>query len=467
METFEQVLTSCIADIRSGESTLDQCLDRYASMRPELEPLLRLAANVRGIPGVNLEPAYKASARAQLMQQIRASRRKRQWTLAGALDSLRSPQFAWARVVGIVLAGIVVLSAVAGGTAYAAQTSLPGELLYPVKTATERVMLLMASDSPSRARLYLQFAEDRLREMKAVSSRSERATRLAVSRYDDDLAGALEQLQLASDSSVAPDMLDFAAQRLQDQISFCDGIIDSSPPYMEAAREAGALSVYAQVRALEMLSQHDALRAAGTSTQSMQSRLQRAREKAGQGDYQAMQQLLLQYQQFLRLGESVLENARGPDNHVAEIEIMTMQALSRGLPILNELSQMAPSEYQSSIDATGQMMNRLQMQLRQGQDGQGQQGGGPPAGGGSAPSDDGSDGQGPRGGSGSQDVSDSATPSPPPSSPPVGGGGGGSDNGTGSGNGGSPGGQGGSSGEGGVNGQDPGGDPNGPGGPPP
>ena len=47
LEKIEKILTDCIQDIRSGKSTLAECLDRYDSRRNELKPLIRIALNIQ------------------------------------------------------------------------------------------------------------------------------------------------------------------------------------------------------------------------------------------------------------------------------------------------------------------------------------------------------------------------------------------------------------------------------------
>ena len=147
LEKIEKILTNCIKEIKSGKATLAECLDRYPSRRQELEPLLKMALNIQEPPAFKLDSSYKQVAKAQLLQQIRATRQEKSRSFTDIFSFGIPPQFVWARVAVSVVVIIIVISMLAGGTAYAAQGSLPGDLLYPVKTGTEDARLLIAGDS--------------------------------------------------------------------------------------------------------------------------------------------------------------------------------------------------------------------------------------------------------------------------------------------------------------------------------
>ncbi len=47
MKKIEIIVTYCIQEIKAGRATLAECLDRYPEKRQEIEPLLRMALNIR------------------------------------------------------------------------------------------------------------------------------------------------------------------------------------------------------------------------------------------------------------------------------------------------------------------------------------------------------------------------------------------------------------------------------------
>lgn len=70
-----------------------------------------------------------------------------------------------ATVLGLLV--FVVLSG--GGLVYASQGSLPGQLLYPVKIATEEARLAITTKPESRKKLQLEFIDKRVNEVNIIS----------------------------------------------------------------------------------------------------------------------------------------------------------------------------------------------------------------------------------------------------------------------------------------------------------
>lgn len=83
-------------------------------------------------------------------------------------------------------------------TVNASFDAVPGDVLYPVKLATERVQITFATTSERRARLHTEFAGRRLQEVAEITSstRDEKDARVrtAVAGFRNELASANEQL---------------------------------------------------------------------------------------------------------------------------------------------------------------------------------------------------------------------------------------------------------------------------------
>lgn len=71
-------------------------------------------------------------------------------------------------VIASVFVLIAFLFGGGGITAYAANGSIPGDALYPVKTSLEGARVSLASNDEARARLFLDFAGRRLDEIKSL-----------------------------------------------------------------------------------------------------------------------------------------------------------------------------------------------------------------------------------------------------------------------------------------------------------
>jgi hypothetical protein len=79
LKRVEDILAQCIEDIKAGRASIEDCLDRYPSLREQLEPLLRIALGIRQTPDVKPSPAFKLRARVRLMDQIHERRTVTKW----------------------------------------------------------------------------------------------------------------------------------------------------------------------------------------------------------------------------------------------------------------------------------------------------------------------------------------------------------------------------------------------------
>jgi hypothetical protein len=200
MTQIERLLAQCLYDLERGAS-VEECLARHPERREELEPLLRAAQRVRSAPRVAPAASFRQDARARMLNKIqaktpakatdRASRRE------GLLDRLRRSiavpvavrRLTWPALATITI--IVLVGTTSVGVVYASSKSLPGDSLYPVKLASERVRLALSAGDSAEARLHLRLADERLREV----------ARLAQIERDDESATLLrkyvEEIQTA------------------------------------------------------------------------------------------------------------------------------------------------------------------------------------------------------------------------------------------------------------------------------
>ena len=107
-------------------------------------------------------------------------------------------------MVKIIVAIVLTLSAIGGGTVYAAQASLPGDALYPVKLGTEQVAMMLPGDNLARAERGLELANRRVEELEALAEegRMEYLER-ARERYEHALNMTLARMEQATDQALA------------------------------------------------------------------------------------------------------------------------------------------------------------------------------------------------------------------------------------------------------------------------
>ncbi len=167
-------------------------IQRQTTDAPDAYTRLRMRARVLG----NLKPRGPSLA-------------DHAWT---ALELLARPAPLIAR--GIALAA--VLAALGLGATVASADTLPDDLLYPVKVASEGVRLALAGTPEDRAEVELSIAEHRLGEAERLAANGRTSDALvAAAVYSQHIAWAAAELAPRSDASDLPQQLEtrFAAQR--------------------------------------------------------------------------------------------------------------------------------------------------------------------------------------------------------------------------------------------------------------
>ena len=172
---FETILNECLEKLLTGTETVEQCLQRYPNDAKELESLLRTAMFVNKAADIKPSPELKARVRYKLQLKMAEVGKPRR-------ASWLSVQPRWAMaMMAVMLVFVLGASAV-----LAADSSMPGSLLYPVKILTENISLKLAGSDIEKAELSLTFADRRVEEMNRMmesgKSNSEEVEAIA-SRY--------------------------------------------------------------------------------------------------------------------------------------------------------------------------------------------------------------------------------------------------------------------------------------------
>ena len=166
---LETILDVCLYQIEEGESSVDECLDRYPEHAAQLQPLLAAATKLARAREVVPDPSYRMRARSQLNTfMLQNPQRKRV-----------SPVF-WRLAVG--LATVMTLF-IAGGTAFA-QQAVPGDGLYNWKLTSEHVWRYASNDQLGYD---LALSDRRMHELLEVSDEPARRA-AAIRNYEEILA---------------------------------------------------------------------------------------------------------------------------------------------------------------------------------------------------------------------------------------------------------------------------------------
>ncbi|MDY7041581.1 MAG: DUF5667 domain-containing protein [Chloroflexota bacterium] len=163
---FESILDRCLTDVTAGQATIEEILARYPQHARRLEPFLRVAQRVMATTGPRLSDEAVNAIQGQLLR--RATELKAQRRVARHRQSLFSRLVPRLRLAPVALALLLVLFGSGIWVSSAAADSLPGDAIYPVKRAAERVQMSLTFSEIGRVRLHIKFADRRLEEVQAI-----------------------------------------------------------------------------------------------------------------------------------------------------------------------------------------------------------------------------------------------------------------------------------------------------------
>ncbi len=237
---FEEILDHCIVALHEQGRTVEDCLTRYPDWRDELEPLLRLALRLRAARTLQAPPEFRQVAALRMRNLIAARPRSAPMTTRPEgrtrtwlpLPGLRGP------VLTAALSALLLLLVLFGSwIVYASPLILPGDTLYPVKTALEAARLALSPDEVGDATLHLAFATRRLDEIAALleQGRPEDVDGAAVgytAHLESVLALMGEEAQLPTAGRTA--LADRLATELARQEARFAALLDQAPESVQA-----------------------------------------------------------------------------------------------------------------------------------------------------------------------------------------------------------------------------------------
>lgn len=187
---------------RSDVETLEELLDGRTAPGDAPRSLTRLAdlaVTVRDTTELEAPTdEFRARLRAELLEVAAAGRPTFRDRVADRVDQATARVRHSLRAAGAAAVASTMIGT--AGVAAAAQSALPGDVLYSVKDLTEDARLAFATGDVERGRLHLAFARERLEEVEAGRDRlAPRQLTETLDRLDRQAAaGAEELLQAAS-----------------------------------------------------------------------------------------------------------------------------------------------------------------------------------------------------------------------------------------------------------------------------
>jgi hypothetical protein len=151
---FNNILDECLERVLTKGETIEQCLAGYPEYAAELEPLLQTALEAKEATAIKPRPEFRERASYQFRSAIREAESRGSRGLFGW-----QPRWVTAVIV------VIVLLLAGSGAVVASSDSLPDEVLYPVKLATEKVRLALTPSALGKTELYVRLADKRVDEI--------------------------------------------------------------------------------------------------------------------------------------------------------------------------------------------------------------------------------------------------------------------------------------------------------------
>jgi hypothetical protein len=219
------LLDDYLGRLQRGEGGVDDVSREQPDAAARLDPLLQTAMRVRAAAPAGGLPAQ---ARAAGEARLRAGLRRR--VPAPASPGARSrPRLLRPAFVMFSLVAVLAILASGSGVAYASESSLPGDGLYPVKRAVEGLRLAVSLTPEGDAGLLLEMAEERVSEAARLSDRGREQDVLAALRGYDQVVNELVVLSMNWPPGEGQEILETTEMQLGRQAQVLAGLQASVP----------------------------------------------------------------------------------------------------------------------------------------------------------------------------------------------------------------------------------------------
>jgi hypothetical protein len=166
-ERYAKILAEILADMDSEKKTAITSLTQNSEDEPDFSSLVEITLRYQKYPTPAPEKRFRYAARSRILTTLIDPRPVTFYGRVRHILQITNQLYTRRLAMSIILIVTLVLSLFGGGTVYASQGAIPGDLLYSLKVNIEELRLNTASEE-GKSELYLQFASERVEEVKAL-----------------------------------------------------------------------------------------------------------------------------------------------------------------------------------------------------------------------------------------------------------------------------------------------------------
>jgi hypothetical protein len=236
-DNVTDILANSLEAIEQGEMSLAECLARYPEHRDELVELLGLVLAIQDLPPIVPRAGFRYTARSRLLRNIVARQQIEERGWLERVSRFSFPRFVLRPAVSMAILLVLLFATLSAGTVYAASGSLPGDSLYGVKIVVEDARLTFSGEEGDAA-LYLQFADERLREIDSLAVKGRyQDIPVAAQRFEDQLQAAAQSISGLPPADTA--QLENRAIRLNEDLTYTHSVLETLQQNLPSAAQSG------------------------------------------------------------------------------------------------------------------------------------------------------------------------------------------------------------------------------------
>lgn len=224
-DNIATILADNLEAIEQGEMSLAECLARYPEHGDEMVELLGLALAIRDLPPISPRPGFRYTARSRLLRTVAARQQLKERGRLKRVFQFSFPNLLLRPALSLAILIVLLVATLSAGTVYAAGGALPGDGLYPVKIAVEDARLRLSGEEGDAA-LYLQFADERLKEIASLAAKGRyQDMPVATQRFEDQLQAASQTISNLPPTGAA--QLENQAVHLNEDLAYTKALLEA------------------------------------------------------------------------------------------------------------------------------------------------------------------------------------------------------------------------------------------------